>query len=76
MKYWALEVHTNPFVMEKQTVVDLIERSSTTPDSVCNRLKFEGTKLETNGAMESANEEYPVVKRGVLFKLLQDLELE
>ena len=57
-------------------VVDLIERSSTTPDSVCDRPKFGGTKLESNGAMESINEEPPDIKGEALFKLLQDLEVE
>ena len=57
-------------------VVNLIERSSTTPDLVCNRPKFEGSKLESNGTMESANEEHPVIKGEALFKLLQDLEIK
>ena len=48
-------------------VVDLIKRSSTTPDSVCNGPKFEGAKLELDGAMESANEELPVIKGEALF---------
>ena len=43
-------------------VDDLLERSSTTPDLVCDGPKFGGTKLESNGAMESTNEEYPVIK--------------
>ena len=59
-----------------ECVVDLIDKSSTTPDPVCDRPKFGGTKLESNGAMESANEEHPVIKGEVLFKLLQGLENE
>ena len=57
-------------------IVNLIEGSSTTSDSVCDRREFEGTKLESNGAMESTNEEYPVIKGDVLFKLLPDLEVK
>ena len=57
-------------------VVDLIKRSSTTPELVCNRPKLEGAKLKSNGAMEFANEELPVTKGEALFKLLQDLEIE
>ena len=57
-------------------VVNLIKRSSTTPDSVCNGPKFEGTKLKSNGAMESTNEEHLVIKGEALFKLLQDLEIK
>ena len=57
-------------------VVDLIERSSTTPELVCNGPKLEGAKLKSNGAMESTNEELPVTKGEALFKLLQDLEIE
>ena len=57
-------------------VDDLLERSSTTPDPVCDRPKFGGTKLESNGAMESANEEYLVINGEALFKLLQELEIK
>ena len=57
-------------------VVDLIERSSMTPESMCNRPKLEGANLESNGAMESANEEFPVTKGEALLKLLQDLEIK
>ena len=31
-------------------------------DLVCDGPKFEETKFESNGARESANEEYPVIK--------------
>ena len=34
-------------------------------DSVYDRPKFEETKFESNGAMESANEEYAVIKGDV-----------
>ena len=57
-------------------VVNLIERSSTTPDLVHDGPKFGGTKLKSNGAMESTNEEHPDIKGEALFKLLQDLEVE
>ena len=57
-------------------VVDLIERSSMTPESMCNEPKLEGAKLKSNGAMECANEELLVTKGEALFKLLQDLEIE
>ena len=57
-------------------VADLMERSSTTPVLMCNGPKLEGTKLESNGAMEFTNEEFPVTKGEVLFKLLQDLEIK
>ena len=57
-------------------VVNLIKRSSTTPDSVCNGPKFEGAKLESNGAMESTNEELLAIKGEALFKLLEDLEIK
>ena len=63
-------------MVEKQTVVDLIERSSTTSDSVCDGPEFEGIKLKSGGAMESANEAYPVIKGDTLSKLLPDLEVE
>ena len=76
MKYWALGAHTNPFVMEKQSVVDLIERSSMTPESLCRGPELEGAKPKSNGARESTNEELPVTKGEALFKLLQDLEME
>ena len=46
-----------------------------TPESMCNRPKLEGAKLESNGAMESANEKLPVTKGEALLKLLQDLEI-
>ena len=45
-------------------VVDLVERSSATSDSVYDGPEFEGTKFESNGAREFANEEYPDIKGG------------
>ena len=57
-------------------VVDLIERSSMTPKSMCKRPKLEGAKPKSNGAMESTNEELPVTKGEALLKLLQDQEIE
>ena len=57
-------------------VPDLMERSSMTPESMCNRPKLEGAKPESNGAMEFTNKELPVAKGGALLKLLQDLEIE
>ena len=57
-------------------VVDLIKRSSTIPELMCNGPKLEGAKFKSNGAMESANEELPLTKGEALLKLLQDLEIE
>ena len=57
-------------------VVDLIERSSTTSDSVYDGPEFEGTKFESNGAIGFANEEYSDIKGDALFKLLPDLEVK
>ena len=57
-------------------VVNLIERSSATSDSVYDRPDFEGIKLESNGAMGFANEEYPDIKGDALLKLLPDLEVK
>ena len=50
-------------------VVNLIERSSTTLDSVCNRPEFEGTKFKSDDTMEFADEEYPGMKGDALLKL-------
>ena len=57
-------------------VVDLIERSPMTPELMCKGPKFEVAKHESNGAMESTNEELLVIKGEALLKLLQDLEIE
>ena len=57
-------------------IVDLIERSSTTPESMCNGPKHEGAKPKSNGTMESTNEELPVRNREALLELLQDLEIK
>ena len=58
-----------------ERVVDLIERSSTTPGLVCRKPELEGPKPKSNGATESANEEL-LDKKEALLKLLQDLETE
>ena len=57
-------------------VVNLIERSLATSDSVYDRSEFEGTKFESNGVMGFANEEYPDIKGDTLLKLLPDLAVE
>ena len=54
-------------------VVNLIERSSTTLDSVCNRPKFEGTKFESKDTMGFADEEYPGTKGDALLRLLPEI---
>ena len=53
--------------------VDLIERSSTTLDSVCNRPEFEGTRFESKDTMGFADEEYPNMKGDALPRLLPEL---
>ena len=53
--------------------VDLIERSSTTLDSVCNRPEFEGTNFESKDTMGFADEEYPNIKGDALLRLLPKL---
>ena len=55
-------------------VVDLVKRSSMTPESMCKGPELEGAKLKSNGATESTNEELLVTKGEALLKLLQDLE--
>ena len=57
-------------------VVNLIERSLTTLDSVCNRPEFEGTKFESRETMEFSDEEYPSMNRDALLRLLPDLAVE
>ena len=57
-------------------VVDLIKRSSMTPELMCKGPKLEGAKPESNGATEFTNEELLLTKRETLLKLLQDLEIE
>ena len=56
--------------------VDLIERSSTTLDSVCNRPELKGTKFESKDTMEFADGECPNIKGGALLRLLSDLAVE
>ena len=57
-------------------VVNLIERSSTTLDSVCNRPEFEGTKFKSKDTMGFADEEYPNMKGDTLLRLLPDLAVK
>ena len=57
-------------------VVDLIERSLTTLDSVCNRPEFEGTKFKSKDTMGFADEEYPGMKGDALLRLLPNLAVE
>ena len=57
-------------------VVNLIERSSTTLNSVCNRPVFEGTKFESKDTMEFVDEEYPGTKGDALPRLLPDLAVK
>ena len=56
--------------------VDLIERSSITLDSVCNKPELEGAKFESKDTMGFADEEYPSMKGGALLRLLSDLAVE
>ena len=57
-------------------VVNLIERSLTTLDSVCNRPEFEGTKFKSKDTMGFADEEYPNMKGDALLRLLPELAVE
>ena len=57
-------------------VVDLIERSLTTLESVCNRPEFEGTKFESKDTMGFSDEEYPGMKGDTLLRLLPDLAVK
>ena len=56
--------------------VNLIERSLTTLDSVCNRPELEGTKFESKDTMAFADEEYPNMKGDALLRLLPELAVE
>ena len=56
--------------------VNLIERSSTTLDSVCNRPELEGTKFESKDTMGFADEEYPNIKGDALLRLLPELAVK
>ena len=53
-----------------ECVVDLIKRSSTTPESMCKGPELEGAKPKSNGATESTNEKLSVTKGEALLKLL------
>ena len=57
-------------------VVNLIERSSTTLGSVCNRPEFEGPKFESKDTMGFADEEYPGTKGDTLPRLLPDVAVK
>ena len=57
-------------------VLDLIKRSSTTLDSVCNRPELEGAKFESKDTIGFADGEYPSTKGGALLRLLPELAVE
>ena len=57
-------------------VVNLIERSLTTLDSVCNKPEFEGTKFESKDTMGFTDEEYPGTKGDTLLRLLPNLAVK
>ena len=59
-----------------ECAVDLVERFSTTLDSVCNGSEFKGTKFESNDAMRFANGECPDIKEDALLRLLPDLAVK
>ena len=59
-----------------ECVVDLIKRSSMTPELMYKGPELEGAKPKSNGATESTNEELLVTQGKALLKLLQDLEIE
>ena len=56
--------------------VDLIERSLTTLDSVCNRPELEGTKFKSKDTMGFADAEYPNMKGDALLRLLPELAVK
>ena len=56
--------------------VDLIERSSTTLDSVYDGPELEGTKFKSKDAMGYADGEYPIMKGDAMLRLLSDLAVE
>ena len=68
--------HQSICVGKTGCVVNLIERSSATSDSIYDEPEFEGTKFESNGTMGFANEEYPGIKGNTLLKLLPDLAVK
>ena len=77
MKYWAPEGPYQSICSGRMDcAVDLIERSSTTLDSVCNRPELEGTKFKSKDTMGFADGEYPIMKGDALLKLLSDLAVE
>ena len=56
--------------------VNLIERSSTTLDLVCNKSEFEGTKFKSKDTMGFTDEEYPNMKGDALLRLLLELAVK
>ena len=77
MKYWALKAPYQSICSGRMDcAVDIIERSSTTLDSVCNRPELEGTKFESKDTMGFADGEYPIMKGDALLRLLSDLAVE
>ena len=59
-----------------ECVVNLIERSSTTLDSVCNKPELEGTKFKSKDTMGFTDEEYSYIKGDALLKLPPNLAVE
>ena len=57
-------------------VVNLIERSLTTLDSVCNGPELEGAKFKSKDTMGFADEGYPYIKGDALLKLPPNLAVE
>ena len=57
-------------------VVNLIERSLTTVDSVCNKPELEGTKFKSKDTMGFADEGYQNMKGDVLLRLLPELAVK
>ena len=57
-------------------VVNLIERSLTTLDSVCNRPELEGPKFKSKDTMGFTDEEYPYIKGDALLKLPPNMAVE
>ena len=57
-------------------VVDLIERSLTTLDSVCNKPESGGTEFVLRDTMEFTDEEHPYIKGDALLKLPPNLAVE
>ena len=56
--------------------VNLVERSSITLDSVCNKPEFGGAEFESWDTMGFTDEEYPYIKGDALLKLPPNLAVE